>query len=104
MSAKPTKNRARQRKREVEREIARISKLAEQALAALDEPVTAELPRLKAEMAAAHPDRGGTSEAFIKARELYLAAKRIAAPRLIVLIGRETDQVECWGSSTTRNA
>lgn len=30
---------------------------------------------LKAAMAAAHPDRGGTSEAFIAARERYLSAK-----------------------------
>jgi hypothetical protein len=27
-------------------------------------------------MVAAHPDRGGTSEAFIKARESYLQVKR----------------------------
>lgn len=37
------------------------------------------LKELKAAMAAAHPDRGGTSEAFITARERYLRAKRAAA-------------------------
>ncbi|KAB1149241.1 hypothetical protein F7R91_05640 [Streptomyces luteolifulvus] len=34
---------------------------------------------LKAAMAAAHPDRGGTDEAFIAARERYLRALRRAA-------------------------
>lgn len=34
-----------------------------------------DLKALKAEMAAAHPDRGGTDEAFIAARERYLRAK-----------------------------
>jgi len=36
----------------------------------------AEVFRLRADMAAAHPDRGGTSEAFIEARSRYMAAKR----------------------------
>ena len=31
---------------------------------------------LKAAMAAAHPDRGGSAEAFIKARARYVAARR----------------------------
>jgi hypothetical protein len=31
--------------------------------------------RLRAEMAAAHPDRGGTSRAFVEAHRRYLAAK-----------------------------
>jgi hypothetical protein len=39
-----------------------------------------DLKQLKAAMAAAHPNRGGSSEAFIKARCEYEAAKaRIAA-------------------------
>ncbi|MGC2997412.1 hypothetical protein ACPF8X_03145 [Streptomyces sp. G35A] len=37
------------------------------------------LKELKAAMAAAHPDRGGTSEAFIAARTRYLRAKARAA-------------------------
>src|SRR6266446_2410924 len=73
--------REKERKREAEREIARISTMAEQALAELDDSVTSRLRRLKAEMAAAHPDRGGTSEAFIKARQRYVDAKRIAGVR-----------------------
>jgi hypothetical protein len=36
----------------------------------------AEVSRLRAEMAAAHPDRGGSSKAFIEARNRYMAAKR----------------------------
>jgi hypothetical protein len=35
-----------------------------------------DLRQLKAEMAAAHPDRGGSSAAFIAARQRYLAARR----------------------------
>jgi hypothetical protein len=34
------------------------------------------LSELKAAMAAAHPDRGGSSEAFIAARARYVAARR----------------------------
>jgi hypothetical protein len=34
-----------------------------------------DLKALKAAMADAHPDRGGSSEAFIRAREAYEAAK-----------------------------
>jgi hypothetical protein len=34
-----------------------------------------ELAALKTAMAAAHPDRGGTNEAFIAARKRYVAAK-----------------------------
>lgn len=41
----------------------------------------ADLKRLKAEMADAHPDRGGTDEAFIAARQRYVAAKRMAGVR-----------------------
>lgn len=41
----------------------------------------ADVKRLKAEMAAAHPDRGGTDEAFIAARQRYLDAKRMASVR-----------------------
>jgi hypothetical protein len=39
-----------------------------------DKPI--DLRQLKAEMAAAHPDRGGSSAAFIAARERYLGALR----------------------------
>ncbi|MFJ5155755.1 hypothetical protein ACIQCF_30125 [Streptomyces sp. NPDC088353] len=41
-------------------------------------PSVDEVKRLKAEMAAAHPDRGGTSEAFITARQRYMEARRRA--------------------------
>jgi hypothetical protein len=68
-------------KREVVAEIARLSKMAEQAIAELDDHVASRLRRLKAEMASAHPDRGGTSEAFIEARQRYLGAKRLAGVR-----------------------
>jgi hypothetical protein len=40
------------------------------------EPTPVDLRALKAEMAAAHPDHGGTSAAFIAARQRYLAALR----------------------------
>jgi hypothetical protein len=44
------------------------------------DPVAApDLKQLKAAMAAAHPDRGGTSEAFIAARDRYVRARRRAA-------------------------
>lgn len=39
----------------------------------------AELSRLRAEMADAHPDRGGTNDGFIAARRRYVQAKRKAA-------------------------
>jgi hypothetical protein len=35
-----------------------------------------DLRKLKAEMAAAHPDRGGSSATFIAARQAYVAARR----------------------------
>jgi hypothetical protein len=35
-----------------------------------------DLSHLKAEMAAAHPDRGGSNAAFIEARARYVAARR----------------------------
>jgi hypothetical protein len=41
----------------------------------------ASLAQLKAEMAAAHPDRGGSSEAFIEARRRYVEARRAARRR-----------------------
>ena len=72
--------RTRARRREVRREIDRLQKMAERALAEFDELLASRLRELKAEMAAAHPDRGGTSEAFIKARQRYLRAKRTATP------------------------
>lgn len=40
-----------------------------------------DLKQLKAEMAAAHPDRGGSHEGFIAARKRYVTAKRIAGVR-----------------------
>jgi hypothetical protein len=84
MSAKGTNTsaaRVRARRRELREEIGRVLELAEQALAELDDSVASRLRQLKAEMAAAHPDRGGTSEAFIKARQRYLDAERIAASK-----------------------
>ena len=41
-----------------------------------DELPVVDLARLKAEMAAAHPDKGGSSAAFIEARQRYVAARR----------------------------
>lgn len=41
-------------------------------------PVELDLAALKAEMAAAHPDRGGTDEAFIAARQRYERARTTA--------------------------
>jgi|GEM_PF-4383793 hypothetical protein len=73
--------RARARMRELKREITRLPAMAEHALAELDDSEASRLRQLKAEMAAAHPDRGGTSEAFIKARQRYLGAKRLAGVR-----------------------
>jgi hypothetical protein len=43
----------------------------------LSRPSEPDLAELKAAMAAAHPDRGGTSEAFIAARRRYVAARRL---------------------------
>jgi hypothetical protein len=43
------------------------------------EPSVPDLKALKAAMADAHPDRGGTSEAFVAARARYLRAKQRAA-------------------------
>jgi hypothetical protein len=42
------------------------------------EPEKPDLAQLKTEMAAAHPDRGGTGTAFIEARARYVAARRQA--------------------------
>jgi hypothetical protein len=42
-------------------------------------PEAPDLLALKMQMAAAHPDRGGTSADFIAARKRYMAAKRKAA-------------------------
>jgi hypothetical protein len=41
----------------------------------LEAPGRPDVADLKARMAAAHPDRGGSDEAFIQARALYLKAK-----------------------------
>ncbi len=41
-----------------------------------DEPEKPDLASLKAAMAAAHPDKGGSSAAFIEARHRYVAARR----------------------------
>jgi hypothetical protein len=69
----------RARNRALRAEMVRLSKMAKEALAEFDALLASRLRQLKAEMAAAHPDRGGTSEAFIKARQRYLVAKRTAA-------------------------
>jgi hypothetical protein len=71
----------RAQRRELGKEIARLQAMAEQALAELDDHVASRLRQFKAEMAAAHPDRGGTTEAFIEARQRYLGAKRLAGVR-----------------------
>jgi hypothetical protein len=42
-------------------------------------PTPEEMHRLKMEMVAAHPDKGGTADAFIKARAAYTAAKQASA-------------------------
>jgi hypothetical protein len=42
------------------------------------EPEKPDLAQLKAEMAAAHPDKGGSSAAFIAARKAYVEARRRA--------------------------
>jgi hypothetical protein len=81
MSRRPVMSalaRTRARNRALRAEMVRLTKLAEQGLAELDDFVASRLRQLKAEMAAAHPDHGGTSEAFIAARERYLGAKRIS--------------------------
>ena len=39
-------------------------------------PAAADIAKLKAAMAAAHPDRGGSEAAFIKARNRYVEARR----------------------------
>ena len=56
------------------RPTARILYLAEPEIPTGPKPP--DLAALKAEMAAAHPDVGGTDEAFIAARQRYEAAKR----------------------------
>jgi hypothetical protein len=43
-----------------------------------DDDEEIDLPKLKAAMAAAHPDRGGSNAAFIEARRAYVEAKRNA--------------------------
>jgi hypothetical protein len=42
---------------------------------------TIDLPALKAATAAAHPDKGGSNEAFIAARKVYVRARRMARDR-----------------------
>jgi hypothetical protein len=42
------------------------------------EPEMPDLAKLKAAMAAAHPDRGGSNAAFIEARKRYIEARRRA--------------------------
>jgi uncharacterized protein YigA (DUF484 family) len=81
VSRKPSTSalaRTRAQRRHLREEIARLTELAREGLAELDELLASRLRQLKAEMAAAHPDRGGTSEAFMKARARYLVAKRTA--------------------------
>ncbi len=48
---------------------------------AKSEPPRRDLSALKAAMAAAHPDRGGSSASFIEARARYIAARRDKAVR-----------------------
>ena len=42
----------------------------------VEEEEKPDLDTLKAAMAATHPDRGGTSAAFIEARQRYVTARR----------------------------
>lgn len=42
----------------------------------IEQPQKPSLAKLKAAMAAAHPDRGGTDEAFIAARQRYERARK----------------------------
>lgn len=58
------------------RPIARTLYLTEPALPSRPKP--ASLPELKAAMAAAHPDRGGTDAEFIAARQRYERARPTA--------------------------
>jgi hypothetical protein len=53
--------------------------MAAEQRAAMRESADAELGRLREAMVAAHPDRGGTSAAFIKARRIYVAAREGAS-------------------------
>jgi hypothetical protein len=53
----------------LEQIVAKIAKLRE-------DPEPPDLHQLKAEMAAAHPDRGGSNAKFIEARARYVAARR----------------------------
>ncbi|MCX5407472.1 hypothetical protein OHA37_26865 [Streptomyces sp. NBC_00335] len=57
------------------RPIARTLYLAEPTLPR--QPKPASLPELKAAMADAHPDRGGTNSAFIAARQRYERARTL---------------------------
>jgi hypothetical protein len=50
-----------------------------EALRRMRQSADAELGRLREAMVAAHPDRGGTSAAFIKARRIYVAARKGAS-------------------------
>lgn len=45
----------------------------------LQQPAELNLATLRAAMAAAHPDRGGSAEAFIAARQRYETAKGVSA-------------------------
>jgi len=45
----------------------------------LEQPAKPDLATLRAEMAAAHPDRGGTDAEFIAARQRYQKAKEATA-------------------------
>jgi hypothetical protein len=53
-----------------------------------------DLAALKKAMVKAHPDRGGTDEAFIKARKAYLAAKWLRKEDRVAAQGRWREETE----------
>jgi hypothetical protein len=70
------------RRREKERERGRAWKSVRPAAKPLKLDVNAsEVRRLRLEAADAHPDKGGSSEKFIKAHARYIAAKRACEAR-----------------------
>ena len=63
---------------QAERLLKQARKRATEALYRHPRDTAAELKRLKEKMADAHPDRGGSSAAFIAARQRYVDARRRA--------------------------
>jgi hypothetical protein len=61
-----------------------------------------DLAALKKAMADAHPDRGGTAEAFIKARKAYLAAKRLRKEDAAAAQRRRREEAEAAKAEAER--